>query len=144
MRLTVPSPERWHWCSIGTYDCLINIKVASNHVPTLMLSHLSSYMCWRFPRSKGGSERAASRRPESSHSSRDKEQPGSPAPSLQHLQECDCVEYTHVIFTKPENLQNPLRSMATTPLSKIPSQFQAWEPIQPCTYGSRCTHCLRY
>lgn len=123
---------------------LINIKVASNHMPTLMFSHLSPHMCQRFPSSKGGSEGAASRRPELSHCSGDKEQPGSPAPSLQHLQECSCVEYTCMILTKPENLQNPWQSMATTPLSKIPSQFQAWEPVHLCTYVSHCTHHLRY
>lgn len=40
-RLTVPSPC---WCSVGMYVCLlINIKVASNHVPTLIFSHVTSF-----------------------------------------------------------------------------------------------------
>lgn len=45
MRLTVTSSERWHWCLVGTYDCLlINIKVATSHMPALMFLHLS-FIC---------------------------------------------------------------------------------------------------
>jgi len=41
VRLTVPSPERWHWCAVVMhYRLLINIHIASNRVTTLMVSIL--------------------------------------------------------------------------------------------------------
>lgn len=127
MRLTVTSSERWHWCLVGTYDCLlINIKVATSHMPAPMFSHLSSYMCWRFPRRKGSSVRAASWRSESSLTSRAES-------SLGHLPSSTCrnviVWNTSALFSQSQKTFKILSSL--WPLHTTPSQFWAWGPVQP-------------
>lgn len=139
MRLTVPSPEGWHCCLVGRYDCLlINIKVASNHVPTT--NALPPFACWRFPISKGASESAASWRPQQ----QDKEQPRSPTTFFSALAGMWLCKYTHMILAKPEKPPKSLAVCGHYTLSKIPSQFQAWELIQPYAYVPHCTHHLRY